>query len=41
MSIYVFPHRRFLKIRLYAMYYIHNDADTICDVPPLSKDGES
>jgi hypothetical protein len=23
------------------MYYIRNDSDTICDIPPLSKDGQS
>jgi hypothetical protein len=23
------------------MYYTHNGSDTICDVPPLSKDGQS
>jgi hypothetical protein len=23
------------------MYYTHNGSDTICDVPPLSEDGQS
>jgi hypothetical protein len=23
------------------MYYTHNDSDTICDIPPLIKDGQS
>jgi hypothetical protein len=23
------------------MYYTHNDSDTICDIPPLNKDGQS
>jgi hypothetical protein len=39
MGILVYPHRSFSKIGLYMMYYTHNDFDTICDIPPLSKDG--
>jgi hypothetical protein len=31
----------FLKIGLYVMYYTRNGSDIICDVPPLSKDGQS
>jgi hypothetical protein len=38
MGIWPYPHRRILKIEPYAMYYTRDDSDTICDVPPLSKD---
>jgi hypothetical protein len=31
----------FLKVGPYVMYYTRNGSDTICDVPPLSKDGQS